>query len=193
MCSALSLTGDPDGPMSPFSPLRPGYPMTPTSPLGPSEPGGPAGPGSPGFPRGPWNYMHQTENEKKTIRTSNSFPHLYLNRIWTNWTCCRFFPFHFSTTNFNFLQGAMWSCSVLGLHWNFILANVSVVLLWYCYCIVFTTLIITLSPSSPGAPGRPTSPWGNTETELSSNWTLFRMPLCWPVTTGQHLIPAGLL
>lgn len=130
---------------------------------------------------------------KKTIRTSNSFPYLYLNRLWSNWTCCKFFPFHFSTTNFNFLQGAMWSCSGLGLHGNFILANVWVVLLWYCYCIVFTTIIITFSPSSPGAPGRPTSPWGNTETELSSNWTLFQMPLCWPVTTGQHLVPAGLL
>lgn len=66
----------------------------------------------------------------------------------------------------------MWSCSGLGLHGNFILANVWVVLLWYCYCILFTTLIITFSPSSPGAPGRPTSPWGNTETELSSNWTV---------------------
>lgn len=32
-------------------------------------------------------------NEKKTIRTSNSFPHLYLNRLWSNWTCCKFFPF----------------------------------------------------------------------------------------------------
>lgn len=53
----LSLTGDPDGPISPFSPLCPGYPMMPTSPLGPPGPGWPAGPCSPAFPRGPWNDM----------------------------------------------------------------------------------------------------------------------------------------
>ena len=39
MCAVwfkLSLTGDPNGPMSPLSPLGPGKPMTPPSPLGPS-------------------------------------------------------------------------------------------------------------------------------------------------------------
>lgn len=59
-------------------------------------------------------------NMNKTINISNSFPPLYLSRLWSNWLYCKLFLFTFQQPTWTFSREPRCQApSGLGLHENF--------------------------------------------------------------------------